>query len=146
MLPRIAQGDSNKVWIIPSEIGKALEGVGSIVGQLGEQMPAGEPPAEGTPSSTARRKKVAVEAEKRTDEALQSAESEVAAAIAAAEEAAKGGIGRLGRGTPNDASGAGSATGSTSADATEAESPGSDANGSSEPGTEQPGAGESGKA
>jgi regulator of protease activity HflC (stomatin/prohibitin superfamily) len=30
MLPRIAQGDSNKVWIVPSELGKALEGLGAV--------------------------------------------------------------------------------------------------------------------
>src|SRR5579862_1343529 len=30
MLPQIAQGDSNKVWIVPSEIGKALEGLGGF--------------------------------------------------------------------------------------------------------------------
>ena len=34
MLPQIAQGDANKLWIIPSEMGKALEGLGSIVGGL----------------------------------------------------------------------------------------------------------------
>ncbi|MGH3490078.1 MAG: SPFH domain-containing protein [Actinopolymorphaceae bacterium] len=110
MMPRIAQGDSNKLWIVPSEIGKALEGVGSIVGKLGGEAPAG-PSIEGdsTPSKSSRRKKVAIEAEKHTDEAVQTAESEVAAAIAAAEEAAKGGIGRLGRGTPNDGGAAGEA-------------------------------------
>jgi regulator of protease activity HflC (stomatin/prohibitin superfamily) len=30
MLPQIAQGDSNKLWIVPSEIGKALEGLGGL--------------------------------------------------------------------------------------------------------------------
>ena len=30
MLPRIAAGDSNKLWIVPSEIGKALEGLGNV--------------------------------------------------------------------------------------------------------------------
>jgi regulator of protease activity HflC (stomatin/prohibitin superfamily) len=29
MLPQIAQGDANKVWIVPSEIGRALEGIGA---------------------------------------------------------------------------------------------------------------------
>ena len=29
MMPKIAEGDANKVWIVPSEIGKALEGLGS---------------------------------------------------------------------------------------------------------------------
>ncbi|HEX6518602.1 MAG TPA: SPFH domain-containing protein [Streptosporangiaceae bacterium] len=32
MLPQIAQGDANKVWIVPSEIGKALEGIGGFLG------------------------------------------------------------------------------------------------------------------
>jgi regulator of protease activity HflC (stomatin/prohibitin superfamily) len=30
MLPQIAQGDANKVWIVPSELGKALEGLGGF--------------------------------------------------------------------------------------------------------------------
>jgi regulator of protease activity HflC (stomatin/prohibitin superfamily) len=34
MLPSIAQGDANKVWVVPSEITKALEGLGSAVGTL----------------------------------------------------------------------------------------------------------------
>jgi regulator of protease activity HflC (stomatin/prohibitin superfamily) len=32
MLPEIARGDANKVWIVPSELGKALEGLGRVVG------------------------------------------------------------------------------------------------------------------
>ena len=31
MLPEIARGDANKVWIVPSEIGKALEGIGGML-------------------------------------------------------------------------------------------------------------------
>ncbi|MGH3470479.1 MAG: SPFH domain-containing protein [Nocardioidaceae bacterium] len=34
MLPRIAEGDANKVWIVPSEIGRALEGLGSTLGSI----------------------------------------------------------------------------------------------------------------
>ncbi|MGH8870262.1 MAG: SPFH domain-containing protein [Actinomycetes bacterium] len=50
MLPRIAQGDANKVWVIPAEIGKALDGLGQVVRtrQPGadEAAPDGqEPPA-----------------------------------------------------------------------------------------------------
>lgn len=30
MLPELAKGDANKVWVIPSEIGEALKGLGSI--------------------------------------------------------------------------------------------------------------------
>jgi regulator of protease activity HflC (stomatin/prohibitin superfamily) len=31
-LPQIAQGDANKLWIVPSEFGKALEGLASLAG------------------------------------------------------------------------------------------------------------------
>src|ERR687891_2867151 len=31
MLPKIAEGDANKLWIVPSEIGRALEGLGSAI-------------------------------------------------------------------------------------------------------------------
>ena len=30
MLPELAKGDANKVWVIPSEIGEALKGLGKI--------------------------------------------------------------------------------------------------------------------
>jgi regulator of protease activity HflC (stomatin/prohibitin superfamily) len=45
MLPQIAQGDANKVWIVPSEIGKALEGIGGLVSSIGGQSAA--PPTPG---------------------------------------------------------------------------------------------------
>ena len=41
MLPSIARGDANKVWIVPSEIGKALEGLGGAVGSLTGSMSGG---------------------------------------------------------------------------------------------------------
>jgi regulator of protease activity HflC (stomatin/prohibitin superfamily) len=34
MMPKIAEGDANKVWVIPSEITKALEGLGSSVHEI----------------------------------------------------------------------------------------------------------------
>ena len=34
MLPEIAKGSSNKLWIIPSEVGDALKGLGSVVQNL----------------------------------------------------------------------------------------------------------------
>ena len=37
MLPQIAQGESNKMWIIPSELTQAL---GNIGGRLGSSRPA----------------------------------------------------------------------------------------------------------
>ena len=33
MLPKLAQGDSNKVWVIPSELNDALKGLGSTAGE-----------------------------------------------------------------------------------------------------------------
>ena len=85
MLPKIAEGDANKVWIVPSEIGDALKGLGSAVGSI-----------KGIPHDTSGPKvrvdygdEVDAGAEKREDAALASARDEVAEAIAAAEEAAK---------------------------------------------------------
>ncbi|MBS41919.1 MAG: hypothetical protein CMH83_01835 [Nocardioides sp.] len=34
MMPKIAEGSANKVWIVPSEIGKALDGLGSTMNDL----------------------------------------------------------------------------------------------------------------
>src|SRR6187401_1466171 len=34
MMPKIAEGGANKLWIVPSEIGKALEGLGSTMTNL----------------------------------------------------------------------------------------------------------------
>src|SRR6201999_2828694 len=34
MMPKIAAGDANKVWVIPSEITKALEGLGSSIHEV----------------------------------------------------------------------------------------------------------------
>jgi len=38
MLPQIAQGDANKVWIVPSEISRALEGIGGFFGAAGGRL------------------------------------------------------------------------------------------------------------
>jgi regulator of protease activity HflC (stomatin/prohibitin superfamily) len=43
MLPQIAQGESNKIWIIPSEFTQALGGIGSMLTKAGD---AEAPPAE----------------------------------------------------------------------------------------------------
>jgi hypothetical protein len=37
MLPQIAQGDANKVWIIPSEFAKAAGGIGQALGVAEEE-------------------------------------------------------------------------------------------------------------
>jgi regulator of protease activity HflC (stomatin/prohibitin superfamily) len=46
-LPKIAEGDANKLWIIPSEFGKALENVG---GALGRVIDPSVPPAAPAPA------------------------------------------------------------------------------------------------
>ncbi|WP_372511680.1 SPFH domain-containing protein [Carbonactinospora thermoautotrophica] len=43
VLPQIAQGDANKVWIVPSELGKALEGLSEMFGRT-QGEPAREKP------------------------------------------------------------------------------------------------------
>ncbi len=35
-LPQIAQGDANKLWIVPSEFSKAIEGLADLTGRTGE--------------------------------------------------------------------------------------------------------------
>jgi regulator of protease activity HflC (stomatin/prohibitin superfamily) len=49
MLPEIAQGGANKLWIVPSELGKALEGLGGLFGNAGRDggrspLPSDDPP------------------------------------------------------------------------------------------------------
>jgi len=41
VLPQIAKGDANKVWIIPSEFNRALASIGTLVGQT-EASPKGQ--------------------------------------------------------------------------------------------------------
>ncbi len=52
MLPEIAKGDANKVWIIPSEFAKALDQLGSAInpGAQRRELPGGDEP----PPSSAR--------------------------------------------------------------------------------------------
>ncbi|MEU3756250.1 SPFH domain-containing protein [Streptomyces olivoreticuli] len=40
MLPKIAEGDANKLWIVPSEIGDALKGLSGAVGNFGPMGPS----------------------------------------------------------------------------------------------------------
>jgi regulator of protease activity HflC (stomatin/prohibitin superfamily) len=84
MLPKIAEGDANKVWIVPSEIGKALEGLGSTIGSI-QGIPADtEGPKRRVDMGSPVPDVPAVGA--RSDKSLQEAHDDVAAAIAAAQE------------------------------------------------------------
>ncbi|MGH3500860.1 MAG: SPFH domain-containing protein [Nocardioidaceae bacterium] len=93
MLPKVAEGDANKVWIVPSEIGQALKGLGSTLGSI-----------QGVPSETDGPKKRVdygepVEVEtgpdgEPLDASLSTTHDEVAEAIAEAAKAAQPGAGR----------------------------------------------------
>jgi regulator of protease activity HflC (stomatin/prohibitin superfamily) len=51
-LPQMAQGDANKVWMIPSDFGKALEGFARSLGKQGDDgVFRYEPPADTGPTS-----------------------------------------------------------------------------------------------
>jgi regulator of protease activity HflC (stomatin/prohibitin superfamily) len=64
VLPEIAQGSANKLWIVPSELGKALEGLGGLFNNANDQAsdparplassdpPEALPPADGPGSVT----------------------------------------------------------------------------------------------
>ena len=89
MLPQIAQGDANKVWIVPSELGKALEGLGSIVGQLtGPSVDEPRPP----PPSRPRLAVGSDASDQRVDPKIAEAQAEAAVqqAIADAQTASRG--------------------------------------------------------
>jgi regulator of protease activity HflC (stomatin/prohibitin superfamily) len=82
MMPEIAKGDANKVWIVPSEIGRALEGLGSTMNSL-----RGIPDQVDGPRTRIDMGTVDPEVAGQTaDESLRKAHDEVAAAIAAAEQ------------------------------------------------------------
>jgi regulator of protease activity HflC (stomatin/prohibitin superfamily) len=81
MLPKIAEGDANKVWIVPSEIGRALEGLGSSIGQI----PGIPKETDGPRHRVDMGESLAVERE--SDEQRRSTSSVVADAIASAQAA-----------------------------------------------------------
>ncbi|HLT60834.1 MAG TPA: SPFH/Band 7/PHB domain protein, partial [Microlunatus sp.] len=82
MLPNIAKGDANKVWMIPAEIGKALEGLGGAVSSAASAIPSAvkgdfKPPekvdvqAEIERQNAAEAEKAAATVQKAIDEAKQ---------------------------------------------------------------------------
>jgi regulator of protease activity HflC (stomatin/prohibitin superfamily) len=88
MMPKIAEGDANKVWIVPSEIGKALEGLGSTMNSL-----KGIPDEVDGPRTRVDMGSSEVDVPTR-DETLKQTHDEVAAAIAAAEASSQPTSGR----------------------------------------------------
>jgi len=88
MMPKIAEGSANKVWVVPSEIGKALEGLGGAVGRLGQIAPAAR-----EESATRARERVdasSTRALEDADKAVAAANAEVRQALAEAGNAAFG--------------------------------------------------------
>jgi regulator of protease activity HflC (stomatin/prohibitin superfamily) len=79
MMPKIAAGDANKLWIVPSEIGRALEGLGSTMTKLQGIPDEVDGPVHRVDLGPS-------QADIPDDSTLQHTHDEVAAAIAAAEE------------------------------------------------------------
>ena len=74
MLPQLAKGDANKMWIIPSEFNDALKGLGSMIGgQAGSAAPVADP--DGLSEEFAAPEKVDVVAEIAAQKAADEAES-----------------------------------------------------------------------
>ena len=71
-LPQIAQGDANKVWLVPVEFARALEGLGGALGNLQSLAGGGPLHAEGEPSAA---EVVAEEARAAAHDAAQAAEA-----------------------------------------------------------------------
>ncbi len=91
MMPKIAEGSANKVWVVPSEITKALEGLGSAVHQV-----SGIPKESGGPKVRVDLDEDLADSRAR-DASLDSANRAVEEAIAAANESAVGGPGGAAR-------------------------------------------------
>jgi hypothetical protein len=93
MLPQIARGDANKLWIVPSELGEALKGIGGVLGRL-QPGPDGEAPAgsarpAGVPDGDALLDDAVLQD---PNEALAQARADAAGASAEAEGAATEGV------------------------------------------------------
>ena len=88
MLPSIAQGDANKLWIVPSEIGDALKGLGSAVGQVAGITQKAEGSWQAPELDNGHTPELAGVSADVPDAAVVEADNAVAEAIAAAQKAA----------------------------------------------------------
>ncbi len=85
MMPKIAEGDSNQVWVIPSEITRALEGLGSAVHEV-----AGIPRHTGGPRVRVDMGETTTSTSEASDASVEAAREEVQKAIQAAQDSAMG--------------------------------------------------------
>ena len=95
VLPRIAQGDSNKLWIVPSELGEALKGIGGVLGGLQPTNGTAAAAGEGSGNGAARPAPdddLFAPTLQDPNEALAEARRDAAGASAEAEGAATAGI------------------------------------------------------
>jgi regulator of protease activity HflC (stomatin/prohibitin superfamily) len=81
-LPQIANGTANKVWIVPAELTKALDGLGGALGGLAGMV--GDKPTAEVDSDAVRREaaeaaEAAAAEARKVDEAVRTAEAEVSA-------------------------------------------------------------------
>ncbi|HEY8534325.1 MAG TPA: SPFH domain-containing protein [Micromonospora sp.] len=85
-LPQIANGQANKVWIVPSELTKALEGLGGALGGLGQMV--NDAPAPSLDASAVTQEanvaaQAAAEEARRVTDEVRAAEAEVGGASGA---------------------------------------------------------------
>ncbi|MEU8332110.1 SPFH domain-containing protein [Micromonospora sp. NPDC048839] len=81
-LPQIAQGSANKVWIVPAELTKALEGMGGALGGLSQMV--GDLPAPEAAEHASQVEREAAEAAQAAADAAQRIHDEVRVAEAQA--------------------------------------------------------------
>lgn len=86
MLPTLARGDSNKVWVVPSELNDALKGLGSLAGKGVEGSPSGFRTVDPSNFTAPEKVDVFAEIEAQKAEEKEASEATVQQAI---EEAAK---------------------------------------------------------
>src|SRR5690242_9197950 len=55
MLPELAKGEANKIWVIPSEFTQALSGLSGAMGRFGERDEPSAPPASSPPPAAPER-------------------------------------------------------------------------------------------
>ena len=84
-LPQMAQGDANKIWVVPSDFGKALEGFTKMLGAPGEDGVFRYQPSPQDPTPPMRPGETDADVEDWFD---MSTDPEIAKVVAAAEQRA----------------------------------------------------------